>query len=61
MAIPSMDEYNDENPPCVDTFPEDGLEGEFTIDIGLGLDDLTTDNGFDEVVDPQELSMLIKI
>ncbi|CAN6317512.1 unnamed protein product [Urochloa humidicola] len=61
LSIPSMDEYMDENPPCVDAFQEDGLEGEFTIDIGLGLDDLTIDNGFDEVVDPQELSLLIKL
>ncbi|WVZ89659.1 hypothetical protein U9M48_036034 [Paspalum notatum var. saurae] len=60
LSIPSIDEYNDEGPPCVDTFQEDGLEGEFVIDIGLGLDDLTISDGFDEINDPNELSMLIK-
>jgi hypothetical protein len=60
LSIPSMDDYNDEDPPCTDTFQEEGVEGEFFVDIGLGLDDITS-NGLDEVVDPLEISELIKL
>jgi hypothetical protein len=60
MSIPSMDEYDNEEPPCMDTFQEDGLDGEFIVDIGLGLDDMTIIDGFDEVNDPKDISMLIK-
>lgn len=55
-----MDEYDNEEPPCMDTFQEDGLDGEFIVDIGLGLDDMTIIDGFDEVNDPKDISMLIK-
>jgi hypothetical protein len=44
----------------MDTFQEDGLDGEFIVDIGLGLDDMTIIDGFDEVNDPKDISMLIK-
>ena len=60
LSIRSMDEYNDEDPPCIDTFQEDGLEGEFVIDIGIGLDNMTISDGFDEINDPNEISMLVK-
>jgi hypothetical protein len=60
LSIPSMDDYNDEDPPCTDTFQEEGVDGEFFVDIGLGLDDITS-NGLDEVVDPLEISELIKL
>jgi hypothetical protein len=60
LSIPSMEEYNDEDPPCIDTFQEDGLEGEFVIDIGIGLDNITISDGFDEINDPNEISMLVK-
>jgi hypothetical protein len=60
MSIPSMDEYDNEEPPCMDTFQEDGLDGEFIVDIGLGLDDMTIIDGFDEINDPKDISMLIK-
>jgi hypothetical protein len=52
-----MEDYNDEDPPCTDTFKE---EGEFFVDIGLGLDDITS-NDLDEVVDAREISELIKL
>jgi len=55
-----MDEYNDEDPPCVDTFQEASLDGEFFVDIGLGLDDITSSDGFDEIIDPNDITMLIK-
>jgi hypothetical protein len=57
LSIPSMEDYNDEDPPCTDTFKE---EGEFFVDIGLGLDDITS-NDLDEVVDAREISELIKL
>jgi hypothetical protein len=60
LFIPSMDEYDNEEPPCMDTFQEDGLDGEFIIDIGLGLDDMMIIDGFDKVNDPRDISMLIK-
>jgi len=60
LSIPTMDEYDNEESPCVDTFQEDGLDGEFIIDIGLGLDDITISDGFDEINDPNEISMLTK-
>lgn len=60
ISIPSMDDYHAEDQPSVDTFQEDGLDGEFYVDIGLGLDNLTITNDLDEVVDPREVSMLIK-
>jgi len=60
LSIPTMDEYDNEESPCVDTFQEDGLDGEFVIDIGLGLDDITISDGFDEINDPNEIFMLIK-
>lgn len=60
LSIPSTDEYNDEDLPYMDTFQEDGLEGEFFVDIGLGLDDITTSAGFDEINDPNDITMLIK-
>jgi hypothetical protein len=60
LSIPSMDDYNDEDPPCTDTFQEEGVEGEFFVDIGFGLDDITS-NGLDEVVDPLEISELIRL
>ena len=56
----SIDEYNDEDPPCADTFQEDSLEGEFFVYIGLGLDDITSSDGFDEINDPTDITMLIK-
>jgi hypothetical protein len=55
-----MEDYNDEDPPCTDTFEEEGVEGEFFVDIGLGLDDITS-NDLDEVVDAREISELIKL
>ena len=60
LSIPLMDEYNDEDPPCVDTFQEASLDGEFFVDIGLGLDDITSSDGFDEIIDPNDITMLIK-
>jgi hypothetical protein len=55
-----MDEYNDEVQPSVDTFQEDGVVGEFFVDIGAGLDNIDISDGFDEINDPNEISMLIK-
>ena len=57
LPIPLMDDYNTEDPPYVDVFQEDGIVGEFVVDIGEGLDNITI-SGSDEVVDPRELSML---
>lgn len=37
-----------------------GLMGEFFVDIGLGLDDITSDGSFDEIIDPNDITMLIK-
>lgn len=34
--------------------------GEFFVDIGLGLDDITSDGSFDEIIDPNDITMLIK-
>jgi hypothetical protein len=55
-----MDDYQAEGPPAVEAFQEDGLDGEFHVDIGLGLDDITSTNNLDEVADPHEVCMLIK-
>jgi hypothetical protein len=60
LSIPLMDDNNDEYTPCTDTYQEEGVEGEFFVDIELGLDDITS-NGLDEVVDPREISELIKL
>jgi hypothetical protein len=60
LSIPSMDEYDNEESPCMDTFQEHGLDGKFIIDIGDGLDDMTIIDGFDEVTDPKDISVLIK-
>jgi hypothetical protein len=60
LPIPSMDEYQAEDPPSVEVFQEDGLEGEFYVDIGLGLDNSTSTDNLEEVADPREVSMLIK-
>ena len=60
LSTSSMDEYNDEGQPSIDTFQEDGVVGEFVVDIGVGLDNITISDGFDEIDDPNEISMLIK-
>jgi hypothetical protein len=60
LSIQSMDDYQAEGPPAVEAFQEDGLDGEFHVDIGLGLDDITSTNNLDEVADPHEVCMLIK-
>lgn len=56
LAIPSLDDYS-EATYTTDVFQEDGLEGEFIIDLGSGLDNLMP-TGLDEVIDPQELDVL---
>jgi hypothetical protein len=55
-----MDEYNDEGQPSIDTSQEDGVVGEFVVHIGAGLDNITISDGFDEIDNPNEISMLIK-
>lgn len=57
LPIPLMDDYNTEDPPYVDAFQEDGIVGEFVVDIGQGLDNIIISGSY-EVVDPRELSML---
>ena len=57
LPIPSTDDYNNEDGTCEDVFQEDGLEGEFFVDIGVGLDNITI-SGSDEVMDQRELLVL---
>jgi hypothetical protein len=59
--IPAIDT---ENPSQVSThdvlfYQEDGLEGTFVIDLGDGLENLTS-LGSDEITDPKELEILEK-
>jgi hypothetical protein len=60
LSTPSMDEYNNEGQPSTDTFQEDGVVGQFVVDIAAVLDNITVSDGFDEIDDPNEISMLIK-
>ena len=41
-------------------YQEDGLEGEFVIDLGDGLESLTSPTS-DEITDPKELEVLEKL
>ncbi|XP_052147318.1 uncharacterized protein LOC127766269 [Oryza glaberrima] len=57
LPITSLDDYNSSDPSCVDIFQEDGLEGEFIIDIGQGLDNIVITD-VDEITDQQDLSTI---
>lgn len=57
LPITSLDDYNSNDPSCVDIFQEDGLEGEFIIDIGQGLDNIVITD-VDEITDQQDLSTI---